>query len=247
VPGAHPQVTGAPPRVTAERRNAAAHVLVADVQFPHLADADLHHLRSVLRLRPGEAVSVTDGKGSWRLCRYRSDGLLEADSDVVQQTRPEPLITVAFAAVKGDRPEWAVQKLTEVGVDRIVLLRTDLGVVRWEGERAQRHLERLRGVARQAVRQSRQVWLPDVSGPTEVGSLRGAPGVAMAVPGGEPPNLSFPTVLVGPEGGWSPVEESRAQTRVDLGAAVLRTESAAVVAGVLLTSLRAGLVRPARS
>jgi RsmE family RNA methyltransferase len=51
-------------------------------------------------------------------------------------------------------------------------------------------------------------------------------------------------VLVGPEGGWSPQEEESARARVDLGPSVLRTESAAVAAGVFLVGLRAGLVRP---
>jgi 16S rRNA (uracil1498-N3)-methyltransferase len=154
----------------ADRFSVAAHVLVADTDAPALDPEDVHHLSSVLRLRPGEAVGVTDGAGAWRLCRFRPGGSLSAggsldpDGEVVRSDRPRPLLTIAFAPVKGDRPEWAVQKLTEVGVDRIVLMQTDRSVVRWEGARVSSHLARLRKVARQALMQSRGCWLPEVSG-----------------------------------------------------------------------------------
>jgi len=226
-------------------RRAAAHVVVADLDAPAVGDDDRHHLRSVLRLRPGEVVSTTDGRGGWRLCRYAADCLLAPEGEIVRRPRVSPLITVGFAPVKGDRPEWAVQKLTELGVDRIVILRADLGVVRWDAERAARHLDRLRVVARQALMQSRQWWLPELTGMDGVDAWATEPGVAMAVPGGDPPSLSYPTVLVGPEGGWSDAEQERAPARVDLGPGVLRTESAAVAAGVLLMALRSGLVGPA--
>ncbi len=163
---------------------------------------------------------------------------------MLRALRPGPQLTVGFPPVKGDRPEWAVQKLTEIGVDRIIILRTERGVVRWDSNRADRHLARLRAVVRQAVMQSRQTWVPEVSGPEDTASLAGRPDVAMAAPTGGPPTLAAPTVLVGPEGGWSPEEESRATTVVRLGPGVLRTESAAVVAGVLLAALRSGLVLP---
>jgi 16S rRNA (uracil1498-N3)-methyltransferase len=224
-------------------RRAAAHVIVADLDRPELHEPDRHHLRSVLRVRSDEDVSITDGYGGWRLCRLTSAGVLTPTAEIVRQARPAPMVTIGFAPIKGERPGWAVQKLIELGVDRIVLLTSARGVVRWQGERAERHLDRLRAVALQAVKQSRRVWLPEIAGFEGAESLAACPGVAMATPGGSPPSLDHPTVLVGPEGGWSPSEEASARATIDLGPGVLRTESAAVAAGVLLTALRAGLVR----
>jgi 16S rRNA (uracil1498-N3)-methyltransferase len=224
-------------------RRAAAHVIVAALEAPELDRADRHHLGSVLRLRPGEVVSVTDGRGGWRPCRVSAGCGLVPEGDIVRTSRPEPPVTVGFAPVKGDRPEWAVQKLTELGVDRIMVLIAERNVVRWEGERGSRHLDKLRAVAQQAAMQSRQLWLPEVIGFEVARILAAHPGVAMAAPGGAPPNLSHPTVLVGPEGGWTAAEMGAARFTVDLGPGLLRTESAAVAAGVLLTALRAGLVR----
>jgi 16S rRNA (uracil1498-N3)-methyltransferase len=242
-------VTAAPLPV-GEARAASAHVVVADLDAPVvvLDEEDAHHLGSVLRLRPGEPVSVTDGRGGWRLCEYAGPGVpgrVQPVGDIVRPARPTPLVTVAFAPVKGDRPEWAVQKLTELGVDRVVLLRTDRSVVRWDDRRAAGHLERLRRVARQALMQSRGLWLPEVSGVSDVAVVAGWPGAALAAPGGPGPDLAHPVVLVGPEGGWSPEEEAGLDVpRVGLAPGVLRTESAAVAAGALLVALRAGLVGP---
>lgn len=226
-------------------RRAAAHVVVADLDAPELDDEDRHHLQAVLRLRAEEPVSVTDGRGGWRPCRFGAAGALIPGGEVVRPPRPEPLITVGFAPVKGDRPEWAVQKLTELGVDRIIILTAARRVVRWEGERADRHLAKLQTVIRQAVMQSRQLWVPELTGFADARALAAMPGVALAAAGGTPPSLDYPAVLVGPEGGWTPFEEEKARAKVDLGPGVLRSESAAVAAGVLLTALRAGLVAPA--
>jgi 16S rRNA (uracil1498-N3)-methyltransferase len=223
----------------------AAHVIVASLEAPEVEGEDQHHLVKVLRLRAGEAVSVTDGRGGWRLCRFRADGTLAPDGEVQRQPQCAPLLTVGFAPVKGDRPEWAVQKLTEIGVDRIVILSTERSVVRWNAERAPHHLTRLRGVVRQAVMQSRQVWVPELTGVVNAMSLAAEPGVAIAAPGGARPQLAYPTVLVGPEGGWSPSEERAATASIRLGPGILRTESAAVAAGVLLAALRSGLVQHA--
>jgi 16S rRNA (uracil1498-N3)-methyltransferase len=218
---------------------------VADLLRPELDAEDRHHLEGVLRLRPGEAVSLTDGRGGWRLSRLAPDGGLVTEGDVIRRPRPTPPITVGFAPVKGDRPEWAVQKLTELGVDRVILLRTERSVVRWDEDRLGRHLDRLRTVARQAVMQSRGWWLTEVAGVEPVEAVMRAAGAAIAAPDGGPPSLEFPTVLIGPEGGWSPGEEQSAQATVALGSGILRAETAAVAAGVLLTALRAGLTRPA--
>jgi 16S rRNA U1498 N3-methylase RsmE len=63
--------------------------------------------------------------------------------------------------------------------------------------------------------------------------------------GGDPPGLDRPIILIGPEGGWDDSELAVALPRVVLGSAVLRSETAAVAAGMLLCALRAGVVNPA--
>lgn len=149
---------------------------------------------------------------------------------------------MAFAVVKGQRPEWAVQKLTEIGVDRIVPLLAARSVVRWPPGEAGGQLARLRRVAREAAMQSRRVWLPEVAGVTPFDAMAAEAGAALAQPGAGPPGLAHPVVLIGPEGGWDDAELAAAPALVGLGPSVLRTETAALVAGTLLCALRAGVV-----
>jgi 16S rRNA (uracil1498-N3)-methyltransferase len=218
-------------------RAAAAQVLVASVEQPHLDDDALHHLRRVLRLRTGEIVCATDGRGAWGLTEFTGDADLAPTGSAGHQPRPEPELTVAFVPVKGDRPELVVQKLTEVGVDRILICSSERAVVRWDGDRATRHRDRLRRVAAEASQQCRRLWLPEVD-QAELADLVAA-GAVLADLGGRPPEAGDRTVVIGPEGGWSPAERAGAPA-VGLGTNVLRAETAAITAGVLLTAVRSG-------
>ena len=222
---------------------ARAHAFVADLDAPELDAADRHHLERVLRLRPGEEVTVSDGRGGWRTCRFGP--VLEPAGPVARDARPVPEIAVAFALVKGERPEWSVQKLTELGVDRIVPFVAARSVVRWEGERATRQTGRLRRVAREAAMQCRRTWLPEVEEVASFVEVAARAGAVLADPEGGPPALPVGPVLVGPEGGWSREEEARDLPRMALGTHVLRAETAAVAVATLLGALRAGLVAPA--
>lgn len=235
---------------------AAAHVLVDDLSSPSLSPDDAHHLASALRLRPGEEVGATDGRGGYVPCRFAAGGRLEATGPAEQAAPRTPRLTVGFVPVKGDRPEWVIQKLTELGVDEIVLLSSMRSVVHWDGPRAAAHLARLERVARSALMQSRGVWLPVVTGMVPyssvvaaVAGLAGASAVAgtggspaVAQMGGGPVTADVHSILVGPEGGWDAAELDRAGRRIGLGETVLRAETAAVAAGVLMTALRAGTV-----
>jgi 16S rRNA (uracil1498-N3)-methyltransferase len=219
---------------------AAAHAFVADLDAPVLAPEDRHHLERVLRLRRGEALTVSDGAGGWRSCTF--DAELRPAGDVMREPPPAPPITVAFALLKGERPELVVQKLTELGVDRITPMVTARCVVRWDVERSGRHGDRLQRVAREAAMQSRRSWLPTVDAVRPFAAVASEPDAVLADAGGGPIDLDRPVVLVGPEGGWSPEEASCGRPTVSLSPNVLRAETAAIAAGALLVAKRASLV-----
>ena len=225
---------------------ARAHVFVADLDTPVLDDSDEHHLLRVLRLAPGSNVTAGDGGGRWRPCRLAGGPVLEIAGTTVGDPRPEPPITVAFALVKGERPELVVQKLTELGVDRVAPFVAGRSVVRWEPGRADRHVERWRAIARQAAMQCRRTWLPEVAPVATFDSVAELPGAALADATGAPPTLDRPVVLVGPEGGWTPEEQGTGLPIVRLAAHVLRAETAAITAGAVLTALRAGILAEGR-
>ncbi len=245
-----------------DRFAAATQVTVEDLDAPELDDDAAHHLRRVLRLRGGTTVTAADGHGGWRNCRLGDGGSLTPLGPAVREPAPEPMITVGFVPVKGDRPELVVQKLTELGVDRIAPFHSERSVVRWHEERGARQLERLARIARAACEQSRRLWLPTIgfgltgSDPNGgegvvpdlaamVGRLSATGTVAAADRQGEAlvdRDDVPPTVLIGPEGGWAPVELDGLPT-VGLGDTVLRAETAAIAAGTLLTARRSARMR----
>ena len=106
------------------------HVLVVDVDAPELAGEDRHHLERALRLRPGDPLTVGDGAGRWRPCCFGDR--IEPVGGVVTVAAPSPELAVGFAVLKGGRSETIVQKLTELGVDRIAPFVAERSVVRWD-------------------------------------------------------------------------------------------------------------------
>ena len=233
-------------------RNSAAHVFVEDLSAPALADYDEHHLARVLRLRDGERVTASDGAGSWRECEW-SGGNLVPVGEIVSVARPVVRLGVAFVPVKGERSEWTVQKLTEIGVDDILIIgATRRSVVRWSNEAKQ--VEKLRLVAREAAMQSRRAWLPTVGGPVALHDVLARAGAAVADP--DAPHVldvaaahssragdaavadAVSLVVVGPEGGFDADEISPTTTRVSLGDTILRAETATLVAATLLVARR---------
>ena len=214
-------------------RTSAAHVLVTSLDDLLIADDDAHHLMRVLRLRDGEVVTATDGCGHWRPGRWRGRPALEPDGGVRTVPVPRPEITIAFAPVKGDRPEWTVQKLTELGIDRVLVLRAERSVVTWEGPRLAKQLERLRRVAKEALMQARLCRLPEIDAPPAL------PPGALAHFDGAPLASRHHTILIGPEGGWTERELDEREL-VSLGATVLRAETASIAAAVRMSALREG-------
>ncbi|HVX19391.1 MAG TPA: RsmE family RNA methyltransferase [Acidimicrobiales bacterium] len=214
---------------------------VDDLERPQLSDDDRHHFVRVRRVRGGDDLVISDGQGRWRTARWGDR--IEPVGEVHEDPEPAPLVTVGFALVKGERPEWIVQKLTEVGVDRIVPLRAARSVVRWDRRKAEANRDRLRRVARGAAMQAHRTRVPVVDDLVDLDVALGAPGVGLADFGGDAPTLATPTVLIGPEGGWSD-EERAGRATVSLGPTVLRAETAAVAAGVALCGLRAHLFSP---
>ncbi len=216
-------------------------VLVDDLAAPRLSPGDAHHFSRVLRLAPGRPVTLADGRGGW--CEARFGPEPEPVGPVTVEPAAVPALCVGFVPVKGEGPEWYVQKLTELGIDEIVPLVSERSVVRWDGPRAARAHERMVRAAREACLQCRRLHLPTVAPLTDLARfLEERPGAALADPEGPPPGPGVTAILVGPEGGFSPAELALAPL-VALPGHVLRAETAAVMAAGVLVGLRSGLLR----
>jgi 16S rRNA (uracil1498-N3)-methyltransferase len=218
-------------------------------------DADeAHHLRRVLRLRPGAVVEATDGTG--RLYTIRLVELLAEGGWGHIEARAEPerespcAITLAQAILKGDRMSWLVQKATELGVARIVPMETARVVARPDAGAVTRHT-RWERIAREAVKQCGRVVVPAIDRPRSLVEvtrevtaghdvawlLWEGGGRTLAVAAAETASPARLLLLVGPEGGFTPEEVAMAEgagaRRVSLGPRILRAESAGLTAVAL--------------
>jgi 16S rRNA (uracil1498-N3)-methyltransferase len=160
-----------------------------------------------------------------------------ASGDVVEVPPPAREVAVGFALIKSGRPELVVQKLTELGVDRIMLLSAERSVVMWDEGKAAVQLNRLTRVVREAGMQSRRVRLPVLEPLRQASVVARDPTVAMAEPGGSGLDGDVGVLLIGPEGGWTEAELGD-RRRVGLGSTVLRAETAAIAAGALMVAIR---------
>jgi 16S rRNA (uracil1498-N3)-methyltransferase len=219
-------------------RNSAAHVFVPSLPAASISHDDEHHLDRVLRLDPIDVITVSDGAGRWATANWSRQRGLTIISEIHEQS-PHDVLTVGCAIPKGDRPELVVQKLTELGIDRILLFETARSVVRWDDDKKRRQLERLRRIAHEAAMQSRRLYLPKVDW-IEFDRIIQFDGVAMAEPAGRDPlDSTITTILIGPEGGFDRDELDYAVPKIELSQLVLRVETAAIVAASLLVAAHA--------
>lgn len=212
------------------------------------------HAAVVRRLRPGEPVVLTDGNGTAAECTVAEASRAGLVCEVQRrrsEPAPAPRLVVVQALPKGDRAELAVQTLTEIGADVIVPWAASRCVVHWRGERAQRSLDRWRSHAREAAKQSRRSWFPEVlelASTADVAGLLAAGALPLVLhEAAEQPLADLPVpesgdlvVVVGPEGGVTDDEIATfthaGATAVRLGPSVLRTSTAGVAAAAALLS-----------
>lgn len=245
---------GREPNGFASHSGAAAHVFAPALDESVVIEGeDGHHLQRVRRLRAGEHVTVSDGRGRWRPYEItrgnRGSLVLAAAGEVHREPVLAPGLAVAFALSKGTKPEDVVSGLTELGVDRIVPFRSARSVVRWEGERARSATARLRRVTREAAMQCRRSWLPEVLEPVDLAGLTTAGAVVVGdTEGAAVHELPLPSggewlAVVGAEGGLDPAERERLRslpgaTSLAVGPHVLRADTAAVSVAAVLTARR---------
>jgi 16S rRNA (uracil1498-N3)-methyltransferase len=207
------------------------------------------HAATVKRMRVGEVVQVTDGRGALAQAVVESTGRDTVSLALTSRSTlapPAPRVLLAQALVKGDRSELAVEMATEAGVDGILPWRAARCVARWEdGPRGDKALARWRSTVREAAKQARRPWLPVVEEPVTTAMLArrvaDAAGALVLHEGATDrlAEVDLPTagdllLVVGPEGGVTD-EEIAALTAaggrsVRLGGEVLRASTAAAVA-----------------
>lgn len=220
----------------------------------YIAGADALHIAKALRMRPGEALTLCDGKGT------DFDGVLETVTDRqvtvrISASRPsqaEPTLAVTLyqGLPKGDKMDWIIQKAVELGVTAVVPVATRRSVARLEGK-ADKKQVRWQRIAAEAAGQCGRGMLPSVERPLSwsqaLSRLSGEPALVFYEGGGRPlrelvtPSTRRLSVFVGPEGGFDPEEIDAIRRQgggvATLGPRILRCETAPLAALTLLMHL----------
>src|SRR5689334_17829464 len=208
---------------------------------------EARHLREVLRLKPGDEVSVFDGEGREfraRVVQARREFAELELGDEIEPARPEsPLkLTLAVALLKGEKFDLVVQKATELGVVKIVPLITRYADIKLRDESdASKRLARWQRIALEAAKQCGRGFVPEVSDPKPLASIFKNPCFLFSERAGHgltQIETDEITAIVGSEGGWSDEELEQARAAgaqiVTLGGRILRAETAAITATALL-------------
>jgi 16S rRNA (uracil1498-N3)-methyltransferase len=210
------------------------------------------HAATVRRIRPGEALVLSDGAGTVADCVVLTVDKRTLTARVEQRrwvAPPSPSVTIVQAIPKSERSELAIEIATEAGADEFVAWQATRCMARWDGERAEKGLRRWRAVARSAARQSRRARIPAVTGPVSTDAVcayirerveAGAAAVVLHESSDRPlrdaPLAAAGAIIlvVGPEGGLTDAEidalAGSGAVAVRLGPTVLRTSTAAAVA-----------------
>jgi 16S rRNA (uracil1498-N3)-methyltransferase len=207
---------------------------------------DAHHAAKVLRLRVGEPVLVADGRGrvAEAVTTAVAPGELHAAVRRIRyDTPPRPALSVVVGLLKSTRLELAVQKLTELGVARILPAACERSVVRWDPRKAAAGVERWRAIAHGAAKQSRRPRVPAVDPVAPLADQVNHAGGGLVLVchegSGRPLRATLPpeppeslTVVVGPEGGLTDPEVAACAAAggidVSLGQGILRAETAVI-------------------
>lgn len=210
---------------------------------------EARHLREVLRLKPGDPVSVFDGEGKEFLARVAQARREFAELDLDEQiepARPEsPLhITLVVALLKGEKFDLVVQKATELGVAAIVPLITRFADIKLRDESdASKRVTRWQRIGLEAAKQSGRATVPKIEEPCPFESVLRPSNPCLLFSEREGRGLpqidtDAVTAIIGSEGGWSDEELEQARGAgaqiVTLGGRILRAETAAITAAALL-------------
>lgn len=225
-----------------------------------IAAEDLRHLSRVLRLKPGDRFEVSLPDGSRAEARLEGEGRRRVGR-LLQRLASQPEtrlpLWIGLGLIRFSRLEWLVEKATELGVERLSPLLLSRGRFGKSDEVSENKINRLDKIAQETLKQCERIASPQIDPPmgleaflkltaedparrkllleerSRATPLREAMG-----------NAPTWAILVGPEGGLSPEEKSRAReagfTPVSLGATVLRSETAALYAATALDFFRQG-------
>lgn len=228
----------------------------ADMQgdLLRITGADLNHIRNVMRLKPGDEISVSNGvdrkEYRYGIERYEPDAALCRLRFVKDADVESPIPIYLFQGIpKSDKMDFIVQKSVELGVTSVIPVRMERCVMKLDGEKAEKRVARWQAIAESAASQSRRGMIPEIRMPMsmqeavrfaeENTDFRMVPYELQKDDGSTKEFMEgirtkkAASIFIGPEGGFTPEEIETARKAdihpISLGRRILRTETAGLV------------------
>ncbi len=205
-----------------------------------------HYVRTVLRLKKDQSITLFNGQGGEYLCTLmevsRKSVVVSIDRVIDRNVESPLLITLGLGISRGDRMDWVVQKAVELGVNNIIPLITERCVIKLKADKKEQKLQHWKHIAQHAAEQSGRTLLPELNRVDRLQDwVKNQQGLKVFL---DPyaktsltdlkPEKMHVTLLSGPEGGFCVRERELAIAEnfipVRLGARILRTETAAIAA-----------------
>ncbi|MDD3894104.1 MAG: 16S rRNA (uracil(1498)-N(3))-methyltransferase [Syntrophomonadaceae bacterium] len=235
--------------------------VTADTIRDNLIEIDkeqTHHIEKVLRLKNGDYLELFDGAGNEYICRIHGNrnGLIlaEIEKHYFRANQPAVQVVLAQGIAKGEKMDYVIQKAVEIGVYAIIPFVSERTVVILNEQKARQKVSRWQNIAREACKQSGRNVIPEIKPIVKLPQLmnyvqdkravmlyEGEKNIGLRdilIKYKDSLNVQSLTVMVGPEGGFSPAETELAQNNnvilAGLGSRILRTETAGLVAASII-------------
>lgn len=209
-----------------------------------LPDESAHYVRTVLRLKKDQDITLFNGQGGEFLCHFvevsRKKVIVSIQEYIERSVESTLTIILGLGISRGDRMDWAMQKAVELGVNQITPLMTERCVIKFKAEKKQQRLQHWRNIVQHAAEQSGRTILPEMPEIDVLANwITAQHGLKVFLdPYAEQPLADLQpengqvTLLSGPEGGFTEQERDTAKAAgfipVKLGQRILRTETAAL-------------------
>ena len=220
-----------------------------------LDEGDVHHVLNVMRNKKGDEIEVVaDSKLYACVIESTNPLTIKINYEIPQNSELDRDLTLFFALAKGDKIEFVIQKATELGAKKIVLVKTERCVVKFDEKTFANKLLRFNKIAKEASEQSHRLMIPEIVGVIDIKNIPNSlladvnllayekeAGSTSSFLEGYKKDKTL-SVMIGPEGGFSEDEVNLLVNKynfvpVSLGKRILRTETAAVYALSVLSFL----------
>lgn len=228
--------------------------IITPIESPQLSDEQIHQCQKVLRLRPSDQVLLVDPFGSAAIVTldFTQSQPIQVQEHLLDLPRTLPEITLCVTLIRSERLEWVIQKATELGVSRIVLVDSSRTVMKIKPNDYEKKLRRYQKIALEAAEQSQRRDIPLIEGVIALKDIDKYLSEVNAVCYENATSQHLKhlvtsksmSIIIGPEGGFSEQEIEMLMNKniacVTLGSRIYRAETASLYALSCISTLLEG-------